>query len=400
MPGLQLLNWLPFILLFFVLLLIVINTIRRRFISGLFKEFLFSIFLMTMVGVIYSFVFGYISQVQYFSDLVLPLFIVYYVGVNGEFMKKNLNNMLVLFLVISLAFTFIEFYFTNFLHISFFDFSGYWTSVNQDSFHSSASNYLFLGTLVRPWGILAMPQSSGGIFAFLAVYFLIVIKRKNINFLYFSLSCTGIYISGSRTALFTLIFGIISIAIFNSHLNPLKKKNNSFLSFLIIVGTLIGIFSSISTQDFGNSQSHFITDFVDSVLLYYFDITNIIMVLFGTADSPNVQFSEFGLINNFMRIGIVNSLLMTVFIIKLINRYNIISNSVYYKRESIIVLIIMMTLLFSGLHYNTIRYPSNLLLAVCLGIIINNILTPYSEFKRINVVHEKQESGKINEHVF
>jgi hypothetical protein len=183
----------------------------------------------------------------------------------------------------------------------------------------------------------------------------------------------GIYFSGSRTALVALIIGLFLIYNKSKYINPNKLSINYLLNIILILFIILGVIYSLLVQDFGNSSNLILDDFYNKIIGYYFNFENIFMVLFGSGDNPNIFYSEIGLINNIIRIGFFPLILVILVVIKLINEYNKGPITFINKKNSITLLIISNVFLFSSLHYNTLRYPTNLLFALCIGLIIYNI---------------------------
>ena len=376
-PGFEFLNPAPYLLMIILTLFIFFYIISKRYIPNLLKEIFTFCFFLILTFIYSSIKFGIYSQLQFFSDLIFPCLITYYISIEGEFFKDKIRSFFIIFLIISFTLSTIEFYTTNILGFNFFAFADFWQNNENmgNSFHASKVNYLFLGYNIRPWGILAMPQASGSIFSFLAIYFLITlrIKKNKIDLIYLIISVMGIYFSGSRTALVALIIGLFLIYNKSKYINPNKLSINYLLNIILILFIILGVIYSLLVQDFGNSSNLILDDFYNKIIGYYFNFENIFMVLFGSGDNPNIFYSEIGLINNIIRIGFFPLILVILVVIKLINEYNKGPITFINKKNSITLLIISNVFLFSSLHYNTLRYPTNLLFALCIGLIIYNI---------------------------
>ena len=381
-PGFETINALPYYFILILIILITFKIIRRNIIKKNTMYLMLAITGIVITGFFYSFLYGLTSQLSYFSNIVSTLFIIYFIGVFDNAKTKYYTNSLKVFLLVSFILTFLEFYFNNILNTPLFNFSLYWDEVGVDGYHASRGNYLFLGNnLTRPWGILAMPQASGAIFAVLFSYFILILNENKWNAFYILISILGVYISASRTAMLSVLFSLILIIfylpyVFKNQKNRFLKKN---MSRLLII-SLFPLFSTfIIFGDWTFTFKTFNDSFFNSVLGFYFNPVNFIRVIFGTANS-GFNNSEYGLINNIISIGFLNLAFLISFVLKLKQDYNIALDSKKLKVKNLKYLIPSLTFLFSGMHYNTFRYPANIIFAIFVGLIVKNIL----EYKNIN----------------
>ena len=159
--------------------------------------------------------FGFITQINFIATYLLPISIYFFVRFHNIVTAKVIHYCLCIFVLTSFIFLGLEFSTTNFIGIPIFAFSSHWDSVGVENYHASKVSYPVLGLLLRPWGLMAMPQATGSVFAAFFIYFLSkhhyssnFYKSKSDPF-FAIISFLGLFISGSRTAIITMVLLIL-----------------------------------------------------------------------------------------------------------------------------------------------------------------------------------------------
>ena len=144
--------------------------------------------------------YGLSSQLVFFATYALPLSVYFYVKDTPSINVFTLDRLIRIFTIFGLLLLSVEFYSVNYLNLNIFSFASYWESGGVEGFHASKTNYAFLGELTRPWGLMAMPQSTGSVFAALGIYFFSKyffseqIFRSKTDLVYLILSLLAVYI--------------------------------------------------------------------------------------------------------------------------------------------------------------------------------------------------------------
>ena len=382
-PGFNSINELPYLFTLIMFILILVKVIQGRTIKRNMAYLVLAISGIVIIGIFYSLLYGLMSQLSHFSNLVSPLVIIYFIGVYDNTKIIHYKSSLKVFLVISFILTFLEFYFYNILNIPLFDFSSYWNGVGVSDFHASSGNYLFLGSLTRPWGVLAMPQASGAIFAVFFIYFTLIVNENRWNVFYVLISALGVYISASRSAMLALLVGLILLALYVPYL--LQNQKNKYLKKAVSRWLIISMLPLVSLfVIFGNwsfTVQTFEASFYKSVLGFYFNPQNLMRAICGTANS-GFNNSEYGLINNVISIGLINLGFLSFFVLKLIFAYSASIDSKKLKSENLKYLLPALTFLFGGMHYNLFRYPANIIFAIFVGLMVRNLFRA-KEYKQL-----------------
>ena len=196
--------------------------------------------------------YGIGTQLVFFATYALPMSVYFYVKANHVVSVHLFDTLIKLFTLLGVLFLAIEFYFTNYSNLNIFSFASYWEDGGVEGFHASRASYAFLGEMTRPWGLMAMPQSTGSVFSALAIYFFAKYFFSTKEFrckhdlLYLVFSLLAVYISGSRTAI--VILALILLLMF--------RRNAFFLLTSAGIGAiLISVFvftTELSLQGFSN----------------------------------------------------------------------------------------------------------------------------------------------------
>lgn len=374
-------QYLPYILevIIFIFVLLKFKKITNNWDN---MDALFSIFILSssISYLILGIQIGYWNQIEFLLTYILPTFMYYFVKNNNKITFYMIDHLLKIFVIVAFVFLSTEFYTTNYLGVPFFNFAQYWDSTGNIGYHASAVNYLFLGKLNRPWGPMALPQSSGSMFASFFTYFLAkhvylvpIHKSNKKTFFYLIISFLGTYISGSRTAL-TTIAVIILI---------LYAKSSFKLIFASVVSVvLLVIFVKFGSQEasvegFKNvipETSEGLT--IDSIERFF-------EVIYGQGSpTPNnkvIGTSEIHILNQIFIIGIVSFFILFLIAIKLkgFNKKQkeiYIINNLYSRAFTIYIL----SSAIGSLHYDVIfRYPNNNIILIMIGYISR-------EFMKVN----------------
>ena len=325
--------------------------------------------------------YGTNTQRVFFATYALPLSVYFYVRANHFVTAHRVDKLIKVFTLLGILFQLIEFYIVNYTNLNIFNFNLYWENRGVMDFHSSGSFYAFLGFLQRPWGMMAMPQSTGSVFSALAIYFLAkhffskgVSRRKN-DLVYLVLSLVGIYVSGSRTAMIALV--LILLFMF---------RQRVFLLFasagigLIIISVFVLTFK-LSLEGF----SDVVPKFFEGITINSMD--RLIDFLFGqglnsVVGRTIIGINENHLLNHLFYVGFFTYLALGVLALFLLKIYRVrLSSKVkfnFYPEDwpyYMAYLLFVFTLMLGAMHYDPLmRYPSNVLVLTMLGIISRDVL--------------------------
>ena len=252
-------NYLPYFLELLLwtavaLKLFSVNKIKTNMIDFI---MLLSLALSSISFLVLSLRFGLNTQLVFFATYALPLSIYFYVKNTPSFDIFTLDRFLKIFTIFGLFFITIEFYSINFTNSSIFNFALFWEIGNVEGFLRSKVRYAFIGDLIRPWGFMAMPQSTGSMFSALGIYFLSKyllskkLYRRRSDLGYMTLSLIGVYVSGSRTAV--VIF--VLMLVFISRKRPVQLAFSTIFGFLGAL-TLISL-PRISFEGYSNIVPRF-----------------------------------------------------------------------------------------------------------------------------------------------
>ena len=377
-------NYFPYILELFLWLIVVLRLffVSKTKINKIDFIMLLTLFLACISFTVLSLRHGLSSQLVFFATYALPLSVYFYVKDTPSINVHTLDRLIRIFTIFGLLLLSIEFYSVNYLNLNIFSFASYWESGGVEGFHASKTNYAFLGELTRPWGIMAMPQSTGSLFAALGIYFFSryffseQVFRSKTDLVYLILSLLAVYISGSRTAF--VIFALILVFIFRKRIAQLAT------SFIIgIMALSIFVFSSqVSFKGFSNIIPKFFDGLTIDSLDRLFDL------FFGqglnsVAGRVIIGIDENHLLNHlfyaglfiYLALAFLTFLLLKIYTTRLSKRVRLNFPS-EYRSYYMAYLLFIFTLILGALHYDPLmRYPSNVLVLTFLALISRDVLT-------------------------
>jgi hypothetical protein len=382
------LNNVPYILEIVLAIIVIIKLLHTRLITINRIDLLFLVLLISICisFFILSIRFGLSTQVPFVATYLLPISIYYYVRYNSIVTTRVIHLCLCIFVLVSFIFLSLEFFTVNYIGIPIFPFASHWDSVGVEGYHASKQFYAMLGLKVRPWGLMAMPQASGTVFASLFIYFLskhfktAAAQRTKLDFLFITVSFLGVFISGSRTAYVIMVILILIL---------FRKRNAVIFLPVIVIALSLGIFllSASSTSLLGFKV-------VIPATIQGFTINSfyrLIDFIFGqglntVVGREIIGVSEIHILNHFFTAGaIIYFIMISIFFI------------IYYKYKSIILKYNLMytiqnrhyfyaffffifSLIIGSLHYDALfRYPSNVIILAMIGLISREI----SNFKHL-----------------
>ena len=364
-PGLATLNEFVYI----QIVLVFLSSLFYIFSRHILKKVLLPVYISLLLGIL-TYIYhgakhGWLNQLQFVLDILFTLVIIYVTAHSSKLTIKYFVVFLKFGVIAAFVLSFSEFIITNYLGFSFLSFEDYWSAKGYYGFHASRIPYAGLGFLIRPWGILAMPQASGSFFAMSYAYFFS--RRTTFDMLFVVVSLVAVFISGSRTALFTVIFVTMFISMYSNYSRLIFQYK---WLFIFLVPCIIALLLFLTAgQNLDKSAEDFSSDVSNSVVNYYLSFKNIPLILFGAGDSPNVQFTEFGIINNVMRIGLLSSSLIVSSLFMLWAK---VRRNRVYKVFNFPILAFLIAALVSDLHYNTFRFPITVLIGIALGILMRD----------------------------
>jgi len=376
-------NYLPY---FFESLLWIAVALKIFFVSKIKINMIDFIMLLALVLSSISFMvlslrYGLKTQLVFFATYALPLSVYFYVKNTPSINVFTLDRLLKIFTVFGLLLLSIEFYSTNYANLNIFSFASYWESGGVEGFHSSKTNYAFLGELTRPWGFMAMPQSTGSAFSALGIYFFskyhfsIKFYRRRSDIVFMILSLLAVYISGSRTAI--VIFALMLVFIFR------KRALQLASSFSIgVLGIIALVFTSeVSFKGFSNIIPRFFEGLTIDSFNRLFDL------FFGQGLNtvPGriiIGVDEVHLINHLFYAGLFIYLalaLLTFFLYKIytvrLSKSTRMNFPLNYREFYMAYLLLIFTLILGALHYDPLmRYPSNVIVLSLLALISRDVL--------------------------
>lgn|GEM_PF-5320063 len=321
--------------------------------------------------------YGVADQLPFAGNFLLPIPVFFAVRLDRKFTPELLETALVPFALAASGLSLIEFYTDNF-GARIFNFGSYWNEVGNVGYHASAVHYALLGMRNRPWGVLALPESSGALMAALALYF--CAGRKTPLRLTCMASCiAATYASGSRTAILTIaVFGLVMA--WHSDLPRLIKYLSgsvALIAAVVEVATLttfydpqlqIHGFIYLTLQNFWN--------FISPVQPTAF-VIHLFMGGGGiSVANPMTTFTgEVALLNWVAYLGVLPWLVMALLFFFASRRYAGASRFLpTWARRIRPAYLLMLAVTFGSLHYDAVsRYPSNVIVAVILALLLRPV---------------------------
>jgi hypothetical protein len=319
--------------------------------------------------------YGLSTQKVFFATFILPLSIYYYVKSNSFVSVYHLDRLLKIFTIFGLLFFFAEFYSINYMNFHIFNFALYWEGEEVEGFHTSKLTYAFLGELTRPWGFMAMPQSTGSVFAALSIYFfskyffLVKRLRSRADLLYIVFALAGVYISGSRTAI--VIIAAMLLFIF--------RKNLILFLTSIGIGLLLVFTFLLTTEVSLKGYYNIVPKFLNGLSIDSMD--RLADLLFGQGlntviGREIIGIDESHLLNHFFYTGAFLYLMLMILLLFLYKIYSVgLSNKL--KTSSpyhMAFLLFIFTLILGSMHYDSLmRYPVNIIALSMIAIISRDV---------------------------
>jgi hypothetical protein len=376
-------NYLPY---FFELFLWLIVVLRLFFINGIKINkidfiMLLCLFLGCISFAVLSLRYGLRSQQVFFATYALPLSVYFYVKGTPFINVHILDRLIKVFTIFGLLLLIVEFYSVNYLNLNIFSFAAYWESGGVEGFHASKTNYAFLGELTRPWGMMAMPQSTGSVFAALGIYFFSkhVLSeygfRSKTDLVYLILSLLAVYISGSRTAF--VIFILILIFIF--------RKRIAQVAISFIFGILVLSVFVFTTQVSLKGYSNVIPKFFDGLTIdstdRFFDLffgqgLNSVVgrIIIGVDEVHLLNHLFYGGLFMYLILAFLTFLLFKIYTMRLSKMVKL-NIPPEHRAYYMAYLLFIFTLILGALHYDPLmRYPSNVLVLTLIALVSRDIL--------------------------
>tara|TARA_B000000557_G_scaffold155297_1_gene126049 strand:+ start:836 stop:2161 length:1326 start_codon:yes stop_codon:yes gene_type:complete len=334
---------------------------------------------------------GASQSIIFFGKFLLPLLIYFIFRIFGKEIDPIFKKYLIFFSILFIVLILFEGYFQIIYKTDILNWSNDFTQ-SQGIYRGMAINYTFFDYQIytsRPRGWSGQPQSSGAFIAIFLLFYLIY-KQKNIFLKYFIIFLTilGIYISGSRTALIVAIIGIFFIFISNYRFN--KKMIYWFLP-LASITVLVTLSFLVTFTHFDEVISSFKFSLVNYIYSFLME-PGISYVKEGLTSSIKSTMSIFNvhkfefvdiliginqayytrdifMLNNFMRLGILYSVIFLFMIINILFRIEIDSEK---KIKNLEYYLIIFGFMISSLHYDLIYvFPANFIFFACIAILVN-----------------------------
>ena len=371
------LNYFPYLVevLLWGLVVLKLLTLKRFVADKVDFLMLLALLLATVSFFVLSMRYGVNTQLVFFATYALPLSVYFYVKSNPRINVHVFDSLLKLFTVLGVPLLCFEFYTTNYSGVNLFSFASYWEEGGVEGFHASTTYYAFLGQLTRPWGLMAMPQSTGSVFAGLGVYFFAKYFfldrefRRFSDLIYLVLCLLAVYLSGSRTAI--VVLALILLFIF--------RNQTIFLLISAGFGALMLATFVFTTEVSLSGFSNIFSSFVDGLTINSFE--RLVDLLFGQglnsiSGRVIIGIDEMHLINHLFYTGVFMYLILVFITYLLIRVYSRslskkhhLDFSKEYRAHYIAYILLVFTLILGALHYDPLmRYPSNVIVLSVLAI--------------------------------
>jgi hypothetical protein len=367
-PGLgDVFQVLPYVMnavIFFTLLALI--SVRKFPVNGI-SNIVFLMMLTLMVNLSYAILFfGVASSAFFIGNYFLPIFVYFYVILvfkNFELpdLYRFVDSILLLVFIITAGSFSLEFFLDNVLKIDMSFLYLYWDSVDNVGYHASAADSILFGNVRRPWGIMMLPQSTGGLLAVFSIFYLVEGKKilSSIAIVLSILSATG-------TALFVLVFGFLLLFI-------LRFKFKSTIYFFLLIPLMTILFFFLWQMNDITYAEYFAGFFRGVFPDRLINLTVAQWLLGQILNYPVVGGGEMRFITGLFRLGLITSTIMLIlifyFMYKLFMYSDLImKNNNIYKIYSYMIFIILCGV--SSFHYDLIfRSPVNLLIMILMATI-------------------------------
>ena len=367
-PGLgdifQVLPYVMNVVIFFTLLALI--SVRKFPINGV-SYIVFFMMLTLLASFSYAILFfGVASSAYFIGNYFLPIFVYFYVILvfkNFELpdLYRFVDRILLLVFIITAGSFSLEFFLNNVLKMNMSFLYSYWDSVGNVGYHESAAHSILFGLVERPWGIMMMPQSTGGLLAVFSIFYLAEGKKimSSVAIVLSILSATG-------TALFILASGFLLLFI-------LRFNLKYTIYFFLLIPLLIVLFIFLWQMD-NMTYAEYFAGFFLNIFPDTLNNLTVYQWLFGQIVShPVVGGGEMRFITALFRVGLITSAIMFIlifyFLYKLFMYSDLImKNNNIYKIYSYMIFIILCGV--SSFHYDLIfRSPVNLLIMMLMATI-------------------------------
>ena len=310
--------------------------------------------------------FGTTSSAYFIGNYILPIFVYFYVIlVFKKFELPDLyrfvdGTLFLVFILLTASFS-MEFFLNNIAKVDITFLYVYWDLIGNTTYHESAANSILFGRVERPWGIMMMPQSTGGLLAAFSIYYLAEGKkvRSSIAIVLSILSATG-------TALFVLLIGFVYLFIL--------RFNLKYTIYLLLLIPLMVMMFFFLWQMNDLTYAEYYNGYVQNIFPGTLNNLTVFQWLFGQIlDYPILGGGEFRFIKALFRVGLITSVISAVLFFYLLHKLFIYSDFIMKNGNvnKIYSYMIFITLcITSSFHYDLIfRAPVNLLIMMLIAAI-------------------------------
>lgn len=312
------------------------------------------------------------TQIQYFVETIAFVPLIFYFKRKSN-LPKLIDNIIIYHTLFSGVLLISEFYLTNYLDLHFLSQHTLWAlsrdAADAPTQYGYSEDYPIFGKLARPWGFMALPQSSGVYYAAASIFLAFKLKSRRNLLLIISLfiGIASLFFSGSKTGY--LIFVIYVFYLLYSS----SKHNFIYFVCVIVFSGLSGVlifgwfaskfFDGLGEKGVGGWSENY------NFLLQNFENFKISWLLGDGSnhDRAEVIRTDWSIYNLFMSYG---PFLFVVFLLFLLNVFKIVIN--HFKRDFFEYRIILIVLLLGTIHYDSLtRFPLNFLFILTVSLFVN-----------------------------
>lgn len=396
--GVPLIRYFPFIMEGFLFIIMAVSFFvsaskRKQEFSATFIDKTVFVFLFsTLLGSLFiASRQGFLDQIDFLRVYILPLSVYF---ATRYFVKDKVLTLLkfyILSVAISVFFLGYEFLAINYMGLGDVFMKPYWDATGITGYHGSAGEYMFFGYITRPWGPLGLPQTSGVFYLIAFVYWITISKMSKMskinNALIGLLLFTGMFLTGSRTAIFILI--IVFIPLFIQWIR--KEKNVAIAGlkslFLLLIFFLIIVLLFPTFGKLLLNPSKYISNYALSLNLFFSLLENDLSsfaphkILFGHYFASGISSAqetftpsffyasgEMSIINMFIELGLISFLSLVVIFLTSIKYASVVKTYLPEDRIARVWKLLVLIIFFASFHYSALfRYGIDIFYMVLLG---------------------------------
>lgn len=335
---------------------------------------------------------GWVDQARFFAFFVAPLVSYWFFRVSPIIDKIFVIRSMHLGLLLTSSLLIAEFVGQNLLHVDFFGFNHYVASETSGFArgYRFPTTYSLLGDFRtgRPWGFMALPQTTGSVIGALVVFFF---AQKNTSKYWISvlLGIIAVYLSGSKTAYIVTTLLICLLVVYR-----VKPVHRPFFTGALFCAAMLLLGFTLNFADpgkvfwrfYGSVDNFFryilMEDVIDHLLGEYRpgrNEPNLVDQMFGQGvESKNnilAGMGEVHILNAVLQVGLVAALVWLISTLGVM--LNIIKRVVCNDEDSDLhlgLLLFFIAIFLSSMHYMVlVRFPVSVVIVMLVAFVARDL---------------------------